>query len=70
MRKMADGFKIVRRAELELEDRYDAAEHEPFFERFDLHEFSDDEFAMCPPIFAIGGDGAMLDIGFQNLSRL
>jgi pyruvate-ferredoxin/flavodoxin oxidoreductase len=53
-----------------LEDRYDAAEHEPFFERFDLHEFSDEEFAMCPPIFAIGGDGAMLDIGFQNLSRL
>ena len=26
--------------------------------------------ALCPPIVAVGGDGAMLDIGFQNLSRL
>ena len=25
---------------------------------------------LCPPIIAVGGDGAMLDIGFQNLSRL
>ncbi len=25
---------------------------------------------MCPPVIAMGGDGAMLDIGFQNLSRL
>ncbi len=33
-------------------------------------QFTDDEFALCPPIVAMGGDGAMLDIGFQNLSRL
>jgi pyruvate-ferredoxin/flavodoxin oxidoreductase len=25
---------------------------------------------LCPPLLVIGGDGAMLDIGFQNLSRL
>ena len=70
MRKMADGFIAVRRAELELSDGYDAKTHEREFARFDWHQFSDDEFAMCPPIFAIGGDGAMMDIGFQNLSRL
>lgn len=70
MRKMADGFTAVRRAELELDDRYDPAEHDVYFERFDWLEFTDEEFALCPPIFAIGGDGAMLDIGFQNLSRL
>jgi len=70
MRKMADGFRAVRRAELEFAGNYDANEHEPFLTRFDWHHFSDDEFAMCPPIFATGGDGAMLDIGFQNLSRL
>ncbi|NNJ65152.1 MAG: pyruvate ferredoxin oxidoreductase, partial [Xanthomonadales bacterium] len=33
-------------------------------------QFSDEEFALCPPLFAVGGDGAMMDIGFQNLSRL
>jgi pyruvate-ferredoxin/flavodoxin oxidoreductase len=70
MRKMADGFKAIRSAELEVDDRYDPAEHDAFFERFDWLEFTDEEFSLCPPIFAIGGDGAMLDIGFQNLSRL
>jgi pyruvate-ferredoxin/flavodoxin oxidoreductase len=70
MRKMADGFVAVRRAELELNDEYDADVHEKSFSTFDWREFDDEEFGMCPPIFAVGGDGAMLDIGFQNLSRL
>ncbi|HEX5138322.1 MAG TPA: 2-oxoacid:acceptor oxidoreductase family protein [Planctomycetota bacterium] len=70
MRKMADGFIAVRRGELELEDAYDGKVHEPFFARFDWHQFTAEEFALCPPIFAVGGDGAMMDIGFQNLSRL
>ncbi len=70
MRKMADGFVAVRRAELELADQYDPAEHEREFTRFEWRQFNEDEFDMCPPIIALGGDGAMLDIGFQNLSRL
>jgi len=70
MRKMADGFVAVRRAELEVEGAYDAQTHDAFFSRFDYHDFSDEEFRLCPPIFAVGGDGAMFDIGFQNLSRL
>ena len=37
---------------------------------FGWQQFSDEEFALCPPLFAVGGDGAMMDIGFQNLSRL
>lgn len=70
MRKMADGFKAVRRAELEVEGTYDPAVHDAIFSRFDFHDFTDEEFRLCPPIFAVGGDGAMFDIGFQNLSRL
>jgi len=70
MRKMADGFVAVRRAEIELADAYDPATHEPFFAKFDWQQFTDEELALCPPIFAVGGDGAMMDIGFQNLSRL
>ena len=70
MRKMGDAFVAVRRARLLAEDAYDPDEHGPFFEAFDWHQFSDEEFGLCPPILAIGGDGAMLDIGFQNLSRL
>jgi len=70
MRKMANGFATVRRAELELAGEYDPKSQEEFFGRFDWHQFTPEEMALCPPILAIGGDGAMLDIGFQNLSRL
>ena len=36
---------------------------------FNWRHFSDEEWELCPPVVAIGGDGAMYDIGFQNLSR-
>lgn len=70
MRKMADGFRDVRRAELEIVDSYDPAVHETELETLSWQSFSDEEFGLTPPIVATGGDGAMLDIGFQNLSRL
>jgi pyruvate-ferredoxin/flavodoxin oxidoreductase len=70
MRKMADGFVAMRRAQKLLNDRYDPETDEALFADFDWQQFSDDEFALCPPLFAVGGDGAMMDIGFQNLSRM
>jgi pyruvate-ferredoxin/flavodoxin oxidoreductase len=70
MRKMTDGFVSVRRAEKLAEGAYDAAVHEPELASLTWKEFTDDEFFLCPPIISMGGDGAMLDIGFQNLSRL
>lgn len=70
MRKMADEFVAVRRAELLAAGTYDMARDEPTFATLDWKQFTDDEFALCPPIVSMGGDGAMLDIGFQNLSRL
>ena len=69
MRKMAEGFKVVRQARMELDGEYSAAEHEAFFTYFDWKQFSDEEWLLCPPVVSIGGDGAMYDIGFQNLSR-
>ena len=70
MRKMADDFAHVRRAELLVAGEYDADRHEPELAELDWRRFTDAEFDLCPPIVAMGGDGAMLDIGFQNLSRL
>ena len=69
MAKMAEGFKTVRAAELELAGNYRQTEHEEFFRYFNWEQFSDEEFLLCPPVVAVGGDGAMYDIGFQNLSR-
>jgi pyruvate-ferredoxin/flavodoxin oxidoreductase len=70
MRQLAEEFAAVRRAELLVKGEYDAAVHEPALAHLDWHVFSDEERALCPPLFAVGGDGAMFDIGFQNLSRL
>ncbi len=70
MRKMTDGFISVRRAEALVDGSYDAHVTEPELGAFGWKEFTDEEFFLCPPIIAMGGDGAMLDIGFQNLSRL
>ena len=70
MAKMADGFRAVRKAELELAGGYDPATHDEALTYFDWHDFTDEEWELCPPVVAVGGDGAMYDIGFQNLSRL
>ncbi|RLA05207.1 MAG: pyruvate ferredoxin oxidoreductase, partial [Gammaproteobacteria bacterium] len=69
MRKMGEGFKAIRIAELELAGKYSADDHDDFFKRFSWKQFTDDEYLLCPPVVAVGGDGAMYDIGFQNLSR-
>lgn len=69
MAKMAEGFKAVRIAEKELAGDYIPERDEDFYRRFDWHQFSADEWQLCPPVVSIGGDGAMYDIGFQNLSR-
>jgi len=69
MAKMAEGFRALRETELELAGEYNPQQHEEFFTYFDWKQFSEDEWRLCPPVVAIGGDGAMYDIGFQNLSR-
>jgi pyruvate-ferredoxin/flavodoxin oxidoreductase len=69
MTKMADGFKVVRMAELALQDAYNPAEHDAWFAQFNWKDFSKAEWELCPPVVSVGGDGAMYDIGFQNLSR-
>ncbi|MEN8129223.1 MAG: 2-oxoacid:acceptor oxidoreductase family protein [Pseudomonadota bacterium] len=70
MVKMADGFKAIRMAEMELEDKHHHEHIQETFQYFDWNRFSDEEFLLCPPVVAVGGDGAMYDIGFQNLSRM
>ncbi len=70
MAKMAEGFKTIRKVELELKGEYDPASQREFFTYFTWQQFTDEEWLLCPPVVALGGDGAMYDIGFQNLSRM
>ncbi|MDH5718033.1 MAG: 2-oxoacid:acceptor oxidoreductase family protein [Spirochaetia bacterium] len=68
MRKMADTFKMVREAEFIVNDVPNNEREDLTY--FNWEKFTDEEFLLCPPVVAVGGDGAMYDIGFQNLSRL
>lgn len=70
MAKMAKGFTAIRKAEMELEGSYKGQDDDEFFRYFNWHQFTDEEWKLCPPVVVLGGDGAMYDIGFQNLSRL
>ncbi|MCV9387291.1 2-oxoacid:acceptor oxidoreductase family protein [Reichenbachiella ulvae] len=70
MSKMAEGFKAIRQAEIELSEGYKPAQHQEFFTYFTWQQFTDEEWHLCPPVVSLGGDGAMYDIGFQNLSRM
>ncbi len=69
MAKMADGFRAIRQTKLELAGGYEPEKHDPALTYFDWRQFTDEEWELCPPVVAVGGDGAMYDIGFQNLSR-
>jgi pyruvate-ferredoxin/flavodoxin oxidoreductase len=70
MAKMADGFRAIRLAEAELTGKIDLTKAESDLAYFNWQIFTDEEWELCPPVVAVGGDGAMYDIGFQNLSRL
>jgi pyruvate-ferredoxin/flavodoxin oxidoreductase len=69
MAKMARGFATIRKVELELAGEYRPDIHDAEFQHFDWHRFSEEELKLCPPVVVVGGDGAMYDIGLQNLSR-
>lgn len=69
MRKMAEGFKAIRQARMELEGHFNPADPACRLDHFTWRDFSEEEWRLCPPVVAAGGDGAMYDIGFQNLSR-
>jgi pyruvate-ferredoxin/flavodoxin oxidoreductase len=69
MVKMAEGFKTIRIAELEIKGKYDKAEHDKFFAYFDWHQFSEQEYFLCPPLVTLGAEGISTDSGFQSLSR-
>ncbi|GAB1233352.1 hypothetical protein UT4_18190 [Ferrigenium sp. UT4] len=70
MATMVDGFKAVRMAEIELTEGYDPEQHDAFFTQFNWEQLTEEEWRLCPPVVSVGGDGAMYDIGFQNLSRM
>jgi pyruvate-ferredoxin/flavodoxin oxidoreductase len=63
-------IRALRVAKLDLDDAYDPAAHDRYFELLNWSDFTPDELALLPTVITIGGDGATYDIGFGALSRL
>ncbi len=68
MVKMAEGFKAIRTAELEIKGKYDKSEHDSFFAHFDWHQFSEEEYLLCPPLVTLSSEGTSFNSGLQSLS--
>jgi pyruvate-ferredoxin/flavodoxin oxidoreductase len=69
-RSLAEEFKACRLVELELEDMYTPAEHDPFFRRFDRRDFTSEERDLVPPILVLGHTGVTAwDDIFRLLAR-
>jgi len=66
----AKDFRALRTAKLDLVDLYNPETHDPFFRTLNWEQYSQEELALLPAVIALGGDGAMYDIGFGALSRL
>lgn len=63
-------FRALRTAKLDLQDHYNPELYEDYFRTLNWELYSQEELALLPAVIAIGGDGAMYDIGFGALSRL
>ncbi len=69
MLKMAEGFKAIRIAELEIKGKYKKDEHDKFFAYFDWRQFDEQEYQLCPPLISVASEGIGLDSGLQSLSH-
>lgn len=49
LNRMAQIFASLRMAQLEIRSKYEAAEHDPFFEQFDWRQLNPTELSLCPP---------------------
>lgn len=70
MAKMAEGFKTLRIAELEIAKKYDNEQHDAYFAQFSWRQFNDEEMRLCPPVVCIGSEKALTQTGTTSLSRV
>ena len=70
MARMAQGFKVLRQAALELDGKYNRVVHDPAFARFGWRDFDETELALCPPLIVTGDERTLTGTGLAGLTRL
>jgi ferredoxin len=68
--RLARVFAAARIAHLEIEDMYDPAIHDPWFDNFGWEAFSKDELLLVPAVIALEGADRMAGEGMPSFSRL
>ena len=68
--RLAQLFRAVRTAELETENRYDPAIHDPWFKNFNWEVFTSDELLLVPAIIALESADQVAGSGMPTFSRL
>lgn len=69
MVKMAEGFKAIRVAELEMQGKYDPDKHDNFFAHFNWHQFSAAEYLLCPPVVSVAAEKLGHESHWQSVSN-
>ncbi len=68
--RLAQLFRAVRTAELEVESRYDPSVHDPWFSNFNWEGFTQDELLLVPAIIALESADQVAGTGMSTFSRL
>ena len=63
-------YRAARVARLELDDTYDSAQHDPWFEQFDVDALDREELASLPAVCAFATREALVGDNGAELSRL
>lgn len=70
MRKMAEGFRAIRIAELELSERYNPKVHDDLFKRFGWRDFTEEEYRLTPPVVVVGREREIYSAGLPSLREI
>jgi len=70
IRFLLDNIKLMRRAELEANDKYDPTIHDREIAGLSWHDLTDDEKHLIPPILLVGERDDLNEAGWSSLNKL
>jgi len=70
LRYFLDNIKILRRAELEIKDKYDPPKHDKELLSLDWDDLTDDEKDLIPPFLLVAERSDLNDLGWNSLNKI
>ena len=70
LRYLLDNIKLLRRAELEIKDKYDTGIHDEELISLSWEDLTDKEKEMVPPLILVGERKELNDVGWTRLNKI